>query len=211
MTKFLIERKFHVGEADMPEVSRRSKRIAIDSYPEITWLHSHVVVDSAGTVKTYCIYEAPTELAALAPQQVCIGDVGDHEDGDGLTLSDLASDLRIPVTDEIQRLLIEGDRLLLRPAAPGQVACNDEIIARPAILPRFPPMLCESRRSRGNLRRRLFEKRRDLLVSRAPLRTRERCIRGVADQVVLEAELLVPAEPGDGLTPDEVSPLERVE
>ena len=61
MTKFLIERKFHVGEADMPEVSRRSKRIAIDSYPEITWLHSHVVVDSAGNVKTYCIYEAPTE------------------------------------------------------------------------------------------------------------------------------------------------------
>jgi len=61
VTKFLIERKFHVGEADMPEVSRRSKRIAIESYPEITWLHSHVVVDSAGTVKTYCIYEAPTE------------------------------------------------------------------------------------------------------------------------------------------------------
>ena len=63
MTKFLIERKFHVGEADMPEVSRRSKRIAIDSYPEITWLHSHVVVDSAGTVKTYCIYDGPNEDA----------------------------------------------------------------------------------------------------------------------------------------------------
>src|SRR5207247_9588757 len=66
MTKFLIERKFHVGEADMPEVSRRAKRIAIESYPEITWLHSHVVVDSAGTVKTYCIYEAPTEQIVRA-------------------------------------------------------------------------------------------------------------------------------------------------
>jgi hypothetical protein len=66
MTRFLIERKFHVGEADMPEVSRRSKRIQIDSYPEITWVHSHVVVDGAGTVKTYCIYEAPTEAVVRA-------------------------------------------------------------------------------------------------------------------------------------------------
>ena len=47
MTKFLIQRKFHVGEAEMDAVGRRSKKIAIDSYPEITWLHSHVVVDSA--------------------------------------------------------------------------------------------------------------------------------------------------------------------
>ena len=61
MTKFLIERTFHVGEKDMPEVSRRSKKIAIENYPEITWEHSHVVIDDAGTVKTYCVYEAPTE------------------------------------------------------------------------------------------------------------------------------------------------------
>jgi hypothetical protein len=61
MTKFLVERTFHVGEKDMPEVSRRSKKIAIDNYPEITWHHSHVVIDDAGIVKTYCVYEAPTE------------------------------------------------------------------------------------------------------------------------------------------------------
>ena len=61
MTRFLIERTFHVGEKDMPEVSRRSKKIAIDNYPEITWEHSHVVIDDAGIVKTYCVYDAPTE------------------------------------------------------------------------------------------------------------------------------------------------------
>jgi hypothetical protein len=66
MTKFLIERTFHVGEADMPEVSRRSKKIAIDSYPMIVWEHSHVVVDSNGVVKTYCVYESPTEEIVLA-------------------------------------------------------------------------------------------------------------------------------------------------
>jgi hypothetical protein len=61
MTKFLVERKFHVDRDEMPEVSRRSKQIAIEHFPEITWHHSHVVIDEAGTVKTYCVYEAPTE------------------------------------------------------------------------------------------------------------------------------------------------------
>jgi hypothetical protein len=61
MTKFLVERRVHVGEKDMPEVSRRSKRLAIEEFPEITWEHSHVVVDDAGTVKTFCVYEAPNE------------------------------------------------------------------------------------------------------------------------------------------------------
>jgi len=61
MTKFLVERRFHVGEERMPEVGRRSRQIAIDQFPEITWVHSHVVVDDAGTVKTYCVYDAPSE------------------------------------------------------------------------------------------------------------------------------------------------------
>jgi hypothetical protein len=61
MAKFLIERRFHVGEKDMPEVNRRSKRIIIDDYPEVTWEHSHVVITNDGTVKTYCIYDAPSE------------------------------------------------------------------------------------------------------------------------------------------------------
>jgi len=61
MTKFLVERRFHVGEEMMPEVGRRSRQIAIDQFPEITWEHSHVVVDDAGTVKTFCVYDAPSE------------------------------------------------------------------------------------------------------------------------------------------------------
>ena len=47
--------------AVMPAVSRRSKQIAIERFPDITWHHSHVVVDDAGTVNTYCVYEAPSE------------------------------------------------------------------------------------------------------------------------------------------------------
>ena len=46
---------------EMPAVSRRSKQIAVERFPDITWHHSHVVVDDAGTVNTYCVYEAPSE------------------------------------------------------------------------------------------------------------------------------------------------------
>ena len=60
MTKFLIERTFHVSEDQMDYVGRRSKQVAQDDYPEITWHHSHVVVGDDGKVRTYCVYEAPT-------------------------------------------------------------------------------------------------------------------------------------------------------
>ena len=45
----------------MPAVNTRSKTIAIERFPQITWHHSHVMVDDAGRVKTYCVYEAPTK------------------------------------------------------------------------------------------------------------------------------------------------------
>ena len=32
-------------------------------FPEITWEHSHVVVTDDGTVRTYCVYDAPDEAA----------------------------------------------------------------------------------------------------------------------------------------------------
>ncbi len=60
MTKFLVERSFEVGEDQMDEVGRRSKRIVIEQYPEITWHHSHVVISDDGKVRTYCVYEAPS-------------------------------------------------------------------------------------------------------------------------------------------------------
>jgi len=61
MTKFLVQRSFEVGEDQMTEVGKRSKRIVIEQYPEITWHHSHVVISDDGKVRTYCVYEAPSE------------------------------------------------------------------------------------------------------------------------------------------------------
>lgn len=45
----------------MPEVGSRSRKVIEDSYPKIVWEHSHVVVDSDGNPKSFCIYDAPTE------------------------------------------------------------------------------------------------------------------------------------------------------
>ena len=47
----------------MPSVGRRSREIIENELPEITWEHSHVIVDDSGSVMTYCVYEAPDEEA----------------------------------------------------------------------------------------------------------------------------------------------------
>jgi hypothetical protein len=62
MPKYIIERLFDVTEDQMPEVSRQSNRV-LSTMPDVTWLHSHVVVDETGKVRTFCIYDAPDEEA----------------------------------------------------------------------------------------------------------------------------------------------------
>lgn len=61
MPRFLIVRRFDVAEDQMPEVGRRSREVAEEKFPEITWEHSHVVVTDDGVVHTYCVYDAPSE------------------------------------------------------------------------------------------------------------------------------------------------------
>jgi hypothetical protein len=59
MPRYLIERTFSVGEEQMPDIGKRSRQIALDGFPDIAWEHSHVVVDEAGTVRTFCMYSGP--------------------------------------------------------------------------------------------------------------------------------------------------------
>jgi hypothetical protein len=61
MTRYLVVRSFEVGTEQMPTVGRRSRELTEEQFPDITWEHSHVVVDDDGTVRTYCIYDAPDE------------------------------------------------------------------------------------------------------------------------------------------------------
>jgi hypothetical protein len=61
MPRYLIVRSFDVGEDQMPPIGRRSRELTEEEFPEITWEHSHVVVDDEGLVRTYCVYAAPSE------------------------------------------------------------------------------------------------------------------------------------------------------
>ena len=61
MARYLVERHFQVGQEQMPDVGRRSRQLTEEQFPEITWEHSHVAVDDDGTVRTFCIYAAPSE------------------------------------------------------------------------------------------------------------------------------------------------------
>ena len=61
MPRYLIERRFElISEEEMAETARRAKRVTSE-FPEVTWEHSHVVVDEGGAVTSFCIYEAPNE------------------------------------------------------------------------------------------------------------------------------------------------------
>jgi hypothetical protein len=61
MPRYMIVRSFDVTEPEMAGVGRRSRELTEDEFVEITWEHSHVVVDDTGRVMTYCVYDAPSE------------------------------------------------------------------------------------------------------------------------------------------------------
>ena len=60
MPRYMIVRLFDCTEPEMPAVGRRSRQLVENEFEEITWEHSHVVVDDDGKVRTYCVYEAPS-------------------------------------------------------------------------------------------------------------------------------------------------------
>ena len=66
MPRYLVERRFNVTEDEMPAVGKRSRMVARDEVPTVTWEISHVIVGDDGLVTTYCVYGAPDEDAILA-------------------------------------------------------------------------------------------------------------------------------------------------
>ena len=61
MPRYLIERTYTVDMDTVPTVATRSKALGHHRFPELRWEHSHVVLDSDGTPKSYCVYSAPSE------------------------------------------------------------------------------------------------------------------------------------------------------
>jgi hypothetical protein len=74
MPRYVVERTYTVDLDAMPTVGKRSRQIRNDQYPQIIWEHSHVVVDDDGTVKSFCVYDAPSQ--EVVRQHA--GQLGDH-------------------------------------------------------------------------------------------------------------------------------------
>jgi hypothetical protein len=61
MPRFVIERVYDIAvQEDMARIGSRSKKLALEQFPDITWEHSHVVSDESG-IKSFCVYAAPNE------------------------------------------------------------------------------------------------------------------------------------------------------
>ena len=61
MPRYLIERVYGQAEQEaMQNIGLRTKQVAKESFPEVTWDHSHLVSDESG-IKSYCVYESPNE------------------------------------------------------------------------------------------------------------------------------------------------------
>jgi Protein of unknown function (DUF4242) len=75
MPRYLVERQFSVGQEQMNVVGRRSRTIVEERFPEINWEHSHVAIEDDGRVKTFCLYEAPSEDVIRRHAQ----ELGQHE------------------------------------------------------------------------------------------------------------------------------------
>src|SRR3954467_6325689 len=98
MPKYVINRRFEVGEDEMPEVGRRSRRIIEEEFPNVVWIHSHVAVEDDGRVRTFSLYEAPDLDAIQTPAELlgqqtteCVcGAAGDVTPGDFPPISEQA-------------------------------------------------------------------------------------------------------------------------
>ena len=79
MPRYVIERTYDVDEDELPNVATRSKKIALEQFPGvIVWEHSHVVVDEDGTLKSFCVYEAPDVETVRKHAAVLGNHVVDH-------------------------------------------------------------------------------------------------------------------------------------
>ena len=83
MTRYLLERTYSIEEDEMPALGQRTKAIAAEQFPELVWEHSHVVADESGTIKSFCVYEAPSaemlrdHAAVVGAHQVeCVYEIG---------------------------------------------------------------------------------------------------------------------------------------
>ena len=90
---------------------------------------------------------------------------------------------------------VERDRLVLGPPAAGLVAGPDEELGSARSLAGLAPVMTQRRDHLPGVAGRLFEEARHGGVTLAPERSRQRRVRDLADELMLEGVLDVSLEP----------------
>jgi hypothetical protein len=96
MPRYLIERTYTVDMDELPTVATRSKAIGHHRYPEIVWEHSHIVVGTDGTPKSFCIYDAPNVEIVREHAQM----FGDHAINEIYEIAGDVTPKDFPLTDD---------------------------------------------------------------------------------------------------------------
>jgi Protein of unknown function (DUF4242) len=61
MPRYVIERDFgQVGDDEMQEIAARSKLNRAEEFPEMRWERSYVCADDGGSMRSFCVYLAPS-------------------------------------------------------------------------------------------------------------------------------------------------------
>src|SRR4051812_15398022 len=110
--------------------------------------------------------------------------------GQGEPAADVAESLSVVCGNEVERLPVDDRRLVLRPAALGLLGRADEVEDGTRGLAGLPPVACKRGGSLTELGRRLLEELGHTRVTDATLGARQQLVRDIADEHMLEAELL---------------------
>ena len=61
MPKYLVERVWEpMDEEELAKMAVLSKRLIDDTFTDLVWERSQVVSDDTGTIRTFCVYSAPS-------------------------------------------------------------------------------------------------------------------------------------------------------
>lgn len=73
-TRFLVERLWEATDEDELAADRpRSRAITAERFPDIVWEHTHVVSETSGGIRTFCVYQSPTSELLLEHARVIRG------------------------------------------------------------------------------------------------------------------------------------------
>jgi hypothetical protein len=62
MPRYLVERLFDdISDDDMLAAAVRSDETRNADFPDLTWEHSYMCVESGGSITSFCVYASPSE------------------------------------------------------------------------------------------------------------------------------------------------------